>query len=102
VAFAQKEIVRKQSTGAGGLFSILLNVSDKAQMEKFISGVKHFLFAVSWGGHESLILPFLALFNIPNHPEPDVPYNLVRIYIGLEEADFLIDGLKAGFMAMKY
>ena len=100
-AFAQSDLMKQQATGAGGLFSIILNVESISEVEKFVSSVKHFLFAVSWGGHESLILPFVGLFNIPNHPEPHVPFNLVRIYIGLEEADYLIEGLIAGIEGMK-
>lgn len=99
-AFAQNELMKKQASGAGGLFSIILNVDSKEQVVQFVKNVKHFLFAVSWGGHESLILPFVALFDIPNHPNPDVPFNLIRIYVGLEEADFLIEGLKSGFKAI--
>ena len=100
-AFAQSDLMKLQATGAGGLFSVILNVESISEVEKFVSSIKHFLFAVSWGGHESLILPFVGLFNIPNHPEPQVPFNLVRIYIGLEEADYLIEGLLAGMEGMK-
>lgn len=99
-AFAQSVLMKRQATGAGGLFSIILNVEEIDKVEAFVKSIRNFLFAVSWGGHESLILPFVGLFNIPNHPEPDVPFNLVRISIGLEEAEFLIEGLEAGFKGM--
>lgn len=98
--FPQLELAKKQMRGSGGLFSILLKADKREQVEQFVKGVEHFLFAVSWGGHESLIVPFIALFDIPNHPNPDVPWNLIRFYIGLEDTDFLIKGLESGFQAM--
>ena len=98
--FPQRELAMKQMRGAGGLFSIILKTDNKEAVIRFVDHIKHFLFAVSWGGHESLILPFIALFDIPNHPEPSTPFNLIRIYIGMEEADFLIEGLDAGFLEM--
>ncbi|MEO5583610.1 MAG: cystathionine beta-lyase, partial [Saprospiraceae bacterium] len=48
-----------------------------------------FLIAVSWGGHESLIIPIITFYDIPGAPDPDLPWNLVRFYIGLEELDVL-------------
>lgn len=98
--FPQLELAKKQMRGAGGLFSILLKADSKEKVEQFVKHIKHFLFAVSWGGHESLIVPFVALFDIPNHPNPEVPWNLVRFYIGLEDADFLIEGIESGFAGM--
>ncbi|MDA9773968.1 PLP-dependent aspartate aminotransferase family protein [Saprospiraceae bacterium] len=98
--FPQLELAHKQMTGAGGLFSILLKADNKEQVYNFVKHIKHFLFAVSWGGHESLILPFISLFDIPGHPEPSVPWNLIRFYVGMEDPEFLIDGLEKGFTGM--
>ncbi len=98
--FPQLELAHKQMAGAGGLFSILLKAEKKEQVYQFVKHVQHFLFAVSWGGHESLILPFISVFDIPGHPEPNVPWNLIRFYVGMEDPDFLIEGLEAGFQAM--
>ncbi len=92
--FPQRELAKKQMKGAGGLFSILLKSTDLLQLEKFCAKLQTFLFAVSWGGHESLILPYCSLMNIPNHPDPNVPVNLIRIYIGLEDSDYLIHDLE--------
>ena len=80
-------------TGTGGLISVLLKETDKKKIEEFSSTLKAFLFAVSWGGHESLALPFCSLFDIPGHPDPNIPVNLVRLYIGLEDPDYLISDL---------
>lgn len=98
--FPQLELAKKQMSGAGGLFSILLKTDKKEEVYNFVKHIKNFLFAVSWGGHESLVLPFISLFDIPGHPEPSVPWNLVRFYVGMEDPDLLIEGLEAGFGAM--
>jgi len=43
---------------------------------------------VSWGGHESLIMPKCAFVGAD---DPQV--SMIRFYIGLEDADVLIDDL---------
>jgi cystathionine beta-lyase/cystathionine gamma-synthase len=42
---------------AGGLFSVVLKVNTLEEVEKFCNSLKHFFLAVSWGGHESLVIP---------------------------------------------
>jgi cystathionine beta-lyase/cystathionine gamma-synthase len=64
-------------------------------MENFVHSLKCFLIAVSWGGHESLIMPTIGFYNIRgNEHNPIVPWNTVRFYIGLEDADWLIADIK--------
>ncbi|WP_235299014.1 aminotransferase class I/II-fold pyridoxal phosphate-dependent enzyme [Portibacter marinus] len=98
-SFAQFELAKQQMKGAGGLFSIILDTDNREKIEQFCEALNTFLFAVSWGGHESLILPFCSLLDIPGHPDPEVPVNLIRFYIGLEDADYLIQDLKQAFEA---
>ncbi|MFK8105416.1 MAG: PLP-dependent aspartate aminotransferase family protein, partial [Saprospiraceae bacterium] len=92
-SFPQYELAQRQMRGAGGLFSILLKVDQIEQVEAFFDRLQHFSFAVSWGGHESLVLPFCALYNIPGRDAPSIPWNLLRFYIGLEDPDWLIADL---------
>ena len=92
--FPQLELAKKQMSGSGGLFSILLKAEKIEQVEQFFNKLERFLLAVSWGGHESLILPFCAFYNVPGKPDPDIPWNLVRIYIGLEDPQWLIEDLE--------
>jgi cystathionine beta-lyase/cystathionine gamma-synthase len=87
-------------TGSGGLFSILISTKSRVKIETFCKTLETFLFAVSWGGHESLILPFCSIMDVDNHPEPGVPINLIRFYIGLEDADYLIRDLENAFKAI--
>ena len=93
-SFPQYDLAKKQMRGAGGLFSIAIKTDDITKIEAFYSRLKRFLFAVSWGGHESLILPIAGLYNIPGRPNPSASWNMIRFYIGLEDADLLIEDLE--------
>jgi len=93
-SFPQYELAQQQMSGAGGLLSVYLKAETLADMEKFIHQLRHFLIAVSWGGHESLIMPVAGFYHIPGREDSALPWNLTRLYIGLEEADWLIDDLE--------
>ncbi|RME10185.1 MAG: PLP-dependent transferase, partial [Bacteroidetes bacterium] len=56
--------------------------------------------AVSWGGHESLVMPMAAFYNMPGKENPPLPPNLVRIYVGLEDPDYLIEDLEQALAVM--
>lgn len=88
----QLNLAKKQMKQGGALFSIVLNVEKPEQVEKFCDGLKRFLMATSWGGYESLIFPICALGASKSFENP-LPWNLVRLYIGLEDADLLIEDL---------
>ncbi len=96
-SFPQYQLARKQMRWCGGLFSITLKAKDVQQVELFCNSLKAFLFAVSWGGHESLLMPACS-FPPPDNGQPAVlPFNMVRFYVGLEDADYLIEDLKQAF-----
>ena len=80
----------QQMKGCGGLFSFVLKAEDITSVEKFCDGLNLFLLACSWGGHESLIFPTCALFNSSNYRNSELPWSLVRMYVGLEEPEELI------------
>jgi len=94
--FPQLELAHKQMTGACGLLTITLKTDSYEQIEKFTYGLQHFLVAVSWGGHESLILPQAAAIG-PDKFDPNIEkHRMARLYIGLEDADYLIADLEQG------
>ena len=93
-SFPQYELARKQMRGAGGLFSIYLKTQDISAVERFFHQLKAFLLAVSWGGHESLVLPSVAFYKVKGKPDSTQPPNLVRIYVGLEDPHYLIRDLE--------
>ncbi|MCF8236583.1 MAG: PLP-dependent aspartate aminotransferase family protein [Saprospiraceae bacterium] len=94
--FPQSELAKKQMTGTGGLFSILLHTTDPKAIFRFVESLHVFLLAVSWGGHESLIFPVAAVHQLPGKDDPPFPVNLVRLYIGLEDPEFLWADLEQG------
>lgn len=89
----QKELAQKQMRGAGGLFSFEIDTDKKEVVNQFVNALDKFLMAVSWGGYESLKMPTLAFYDFPGQPDPPLPFQLVRLYAGLEDEDFLLDNL---------
>jgi cystathionine beta-lyase/cystathionine gamma-synthase len=89
----QYPIAQKQMRGNGGLFSIETTAKSIAEAEAFFYALKRFTFAVSWGGHESLIFPTVAIYNIEGKGKPSLPFNFARLYIGLEDPDWLLEDL---------
>jgi cystathionine beta-lyase/cystathionine gamma-synthase len=99
-SFPQFELAKMQMRGAGGLFSFYLKAPDIEAVERFFHRLERFLLAVSWGGHESLILPMAGFYKIPGKPDSSRPWNLVRCYIGLEDPDWLVEDLGRGLDAL--
>jgi cystathionine beta-lyase/cystathionine gamma-synthase len=91
--FAQYSLAKKQMSGACGLMTIALKTTKYEQIEGFVNNLQHFLLAVSWGGHESLVMPKAAGIQPNNFDCNNQEHRLVRIYVGLEEADYLIEDL---------
>lgn len=86
----QYELALKQMKMPLGLFSLKLNTTNPTAITAFCESLKYFLMAVSWGGYESLIWPAIAAYS---GARTDLPINLVRMSIGLENADTLINDL---------
>ena len=89
----QLELAKKQMKQGGGLLSIVIDAKDEAGVERFCDNLKRFIMATSWGGYESLLFPLCALAASKSFENP-LPWNMVRLYIGLEDADLLIEDLK--------
>lgn len=98
--FPQQELAKKQMRGCGGLFSAQFETDSMEKMEAFIHRLRRFTMAVSWGGHESLIIPTIGFYNIPGRPSPAMPWNFVRFYIGLEDPDWLWEDLEQAMEAL--
>ncbi|NDK55087.1 trans-sulfuration enzyme family protein [Pontibacter fetidus] len=89
----QYELAKQQMRNNTGQFTILLRTNEIEKVDLFCDSLKHFLMAASWGGHESLIYPMAAAYNSANY-KSSLPFNLIRFYIGLEDADYLIKDLE--------
>jgi len=96
-SFPQYELAKKQMQGCGGLFSIVLNVENMEQVETFCNSLQRFLMACSWGGHESLIFPSCSLLTSQCYNHPYIKWNMIRFYVGLEDAEVLIADLEDAF-----
>lgn len=92
--FDQYDLAKRQMKDAFGLLTILLKTKSQQEIERFTFSLKHFIMAVSWGGHESLILPQAASLSADQFDPENERNRLIRIYIGLEDADYLIKDLE--------
>jgi cystathionine beta-lyase len=91
---------KRDYLGACGLFSIVLHPAPLAATTAFVDTLSLFGLGASWGGYESLIVPFNP------EGERDVapwPYagQAYRLHVGLEDVDDLIADLSHAFDAMK-
>lgn len=93
-SFPQYELAKRQMKKAGGLFSFELKAESIADVDRFCDALNRFLLACSWGGHESLIFPMSVLHTSENYNTSPLPWNLVRMYVGLEDAEVLIKDLE--------
>lgn len=91
--FPQLELAKKQMRGCGGLFTIDLKADTKAEVLKFSNAINKFLIAVSWGGYESLMIPSIAFHDMPGMEDSPIPWTYVRLYVGLEDPEYLIADL---------
>jgi cystathionine beta-lyase/cystathionine gamma-synthase len=81
--------------GTSGLFSF--TVDESIDIGRFCNALKLFKIGVSWGGHESLVVPSLAVERQAGGPNSvldfGVPLNMIRIHVGLEGAEALWNDL---------
>lgn len=82
--------------GATGLFSFILNPVPEKAVAAMVDGLKLFGMGYSWGGYESLILPFDPTgYRTATKWRAEGP--ALRIHIGLEDLGDLKSDLDAGF-----
>jgi cystathionine beta-lyase/cystathionine gamma-synthase len=95
--FPQYALARRQMKNAGGLISFFVRAEKRQQIVRFCEGLKHIMMAVSWGGHESLILPRCAGLEDHEFDKTNPDHRMLRIYVGLESAEYLIQDLEQSF-----
>jgi cystathionine beta-lyase/cystathionine gamma-synthase len=98
--FEQYELARKQMKGACGLLSFVMKAQNIETLEKFSESLKHVLMAVSWGGHESLIIPGCASVKREQFNASNESHRMFRLYCGLEDADYIIADLEQAFKSI--
>jgi len=91
---------KRDFTGACGLFSVVFKPVPQETVNRFLNALTLFGMGASWGGYESLAIPFdckpirTATSWAPGGPT-------VRFHIGLEDIDDLIADFERAFAAMK-
>jgi cystathionine beta-lyase/cystathionine gamma-synthase len=99
-SFPQYELAKQQMSGACGLLTFIIKANTITQIEKFCESLQHIFMAVSWGGHESLIIPKCSGIQPDTFNVSDIEHRMLRLYVGLEEPEYIIKDLEQGFEKM--
>lgn len=93
-SFPQYALAKEQMKGACGLFTFTLKSDKRDDIVLFCESLQHFMMAVSWGGHESLVIPKCAGIPVKDFDPSNKEHKYIRVYTGLEDADYLIKDLE--------
>ncbi|HUQ29466.1 MAG TPA: cystathionine beta-lyase [Usitatibacter sp.] len=87
-------IWRRDYLGASGLFGVELKPCGDRQLAAFIDHLELFALGYSWGGFESLVVP--QNIGKARSVQPWKGGPLIRLHVGLEDADDLCADLERG------
>jgi cysteine-S-conjugate beta-lyase len=91
---------KRDYLGASGLFSVVLEPRPKSAVAAMLNDLELFGMGASWGGFESLVLPFDAShYRTATQWRPGGP--TLRFHIGLEDIADLQEDLDAGFARLR-
>jgi len=96
-SFPQYELAKRQMKGGCGLLSFVMEADTMGQIVKFCESLRHILMAVSWGGYESLVIPKCASLLESEFDASNPEHRMLRLYVGLEDAEYLVDDLENAF-----
>jgi cystathionine beta-lyase/cystathionine gamma-synthase len=99
-SFPQYQLARQQMKEAPGLLTFIIKAATVTQIEKFCENLQHIFMAVSWGGHESLIIPKCSGLPQKDFDATNKEHRMLRLYVGLEEPAYLIADLEQAFDKM--
>jgi cystathionine beta-lyase len=92
------DIWKRDFSGAGGLFSVIFDARyTEAQTDRFIDSLKLFKIGYSWGGTNSLCVPYRIQAMRKNWTDQG---QLVRFNIGLEDPVDLIGDIEQAFAGL--
>jgi cysteine-S-conjugate beta-lyase len=93
------ELWKRDFKGAAGLFSIILKPYPKKAVQRMLNALEIFGMGYSWGGFESLVIPFdVTHARTATAWKPEGP--ALRLHIGLEDVEDLKRDLQRGFAAL--
>jgi cystathionine beta-lyase/cystathionine gamma-synthase len=90
---ADRELADSQLAGYSGLFSFALRRDDFATLQRVLDSLRLFRKGVSWGGVESLAITPRRPGNDAQLDAQRMPHGLIRLSVGLEDAEALIADL---------
>lgn len=89
---------KRDFRGAGGLFSVIFDASySEAQTDRFVDALQLFKIGFSWGGANSLCVPYRIKEMRPDWQEKG---QLVRFNIGLEDPMDLIADIESALLRL--
>lgn len=92
------DIWRRDFSGAGGLFSVLFDARySEAQTDRFVDALKLFKIGYSWGGANSLVMPYRIGAMRKGW---QLKGQLVRFNVGLEDPLDLIADIERAFLTL--
>jgi cystathionine beta-lyase len=96
----QHALWKRDFLGASGLFSVVLKPASGAAVAAMLDGLKLFGMGFSWGGYESLVIPFdPTSYRTATRWQGEGP--ALRLHVGLEDVDDLRADLEAGFERLR-
>jgi len=94
------EIWKRDFAGSSGLFSVVLNPVSEEAVAAMLDGLALFGMGYSWGGYESLVIPFdCTTYRTATRWAPGGP--TLRFSIGLEDIEDLKEDLDRGFARLR-
>lgn len=93
-------IWKRDFLGSSGLFSVILKPHSKAAVDAMLNALQLFGLGYSWGGFESLVIPFdCSSYRTATEWKPEGP--ALRLQVGLEDIEDLKEDLDRGFAALR-
>lgn len=99
-SFPQYALAKKQMSGACGLLTFIVRTDSHLSIERFCESLHHIYMAVSWGGHESLVIPKCSGIDPAGFDPANREHRMIRMYVGLEEPGYLIKDLEQALTAL--
>ncbi|MGB9683099.1 MAG: trans-sulfuration enzyme family protein [bacterium] len=91
-SYPQYNLAKTLMRGFSGVMSFEMEGKEK-ELKSFINNLKLFKIAVSWGGYESLVFPGRFAFEKNRKDNMVLPSQLIRISVGLEDVEDLLEDL---------
>jgi len=94
------EIWRRDFLGSSGLFSVILKPASREAVAAMLDHLELFGLGYSWGGYESLVIPFdCRTYRTATQWNPEGP--ALRFSVGLEDIEDLEADLDRGFARLR-